>query len=82
MIYIEDVLPSFGHNTTCSLVRVTLLSFVLDICSWSEALHLRRIIFGMHMVFLSLEGLQLGFDYALHGFVSKFCMQNFFIEWL
>jgi hypothetical protein len=45
-------------------------------------LHLRRIIFGMHMVFLSLEGLQLGFDYALHGFVSKFFMQNFFIEWL
>jgi hypothetical protein len=36
----------------------------------------------MHMVFLSLEGLQLGFDYALHEFVSVFSHQNFLIEWL
>jgi hypothetical protein len=57
-------------------VRVTLLSFVLDICSWSEALHLRRIIFGMHMVFLSLEGLQLGFDKLFHEFVSVFFIKT------
>jgi hypothetical protein len=30
----------------------------------------------MHMVFLSLEGLQLGFDKLFHEFV------NFLIEWL
>jgi hypothetical protein len=44
-------------------------------------LHLGGLSFGI-WCYLSLEGLQLGIDYALHEFVSKFCMQNYFVEWL
>jgi hypothetical protein len=64
IIYIEDVLPSFENNTTCSLVRVTSLALVLVFLSfWSEAQHLGGLFFGM-WCYLSLEGLQLGYDYA------------------
>jgi hypothetical protein len=51
MIYIEDVLASFGHNTTCSLVRVILFSLLS--CYW--LLELRRYTWKdylWHMVFL------------------------------
>jgi hypothetical protein len=64
IIYIEDVLPSFKHNTTCSLVRVTSLALVLVFLSfWSEAQLLGGLFFGI-WCYLSLEGLQLGYDYA------------------
>jgi hypothetical protein len=62
IIYIEDVLPSFYHNTTCSLVRVTFLALVLVfLLFWSEAQLLGGLFFGM-WCYLSLEGLQLGYD--------------------
>ena len=64
IIYIEDVLPSFEYNTTCSLVRVTSLALVLVfLVFWSEAQFLGGLFFGM-WCYLSLEGLQLGYDYA------------------
>jgi hypothetical protein len=64
IIYIEDVLPSFEHNTTFSLVRVTSLALVLVFLSfWSEAQLLGGLSFGI-WCYLSLEGLQLGYDYA------------------
>jgi hypothetical protein len=45
-------------------------------------LHLEDYLWHMHGAFYHWKVLQLGFDYALHEFVSTFCMQNFFIEWL
>jgi hypothetical protein len=60
IIYIEDVLPSFYHNITCSLVRVTLFALVLGfLLFWSEAQLLGGLFFGK-WCYLSLEGLQLG----------------------
>jgi hypothetical protein len=64
MIYIEDVFPSFGHNTTHSLVRsyflrptrVILVFKVRRTCSW-------RIFLGIYGISLK-EGLQLGFAHA------------------
>jgi hypothetical protein len=65
-------------------VRDLLLALVLVIFGLLE---LRRYIledylWHVHGACYHWKVLQLGFDYALHGFVSKFCMQNFFIEWL
>jgi hypothetical protein len=36
IIYIEDVLPSFDHNTTCSLLERYLLALVLVYSSLLE----------------------------------------------
>jgi hypothetical protein len=63
MIYIEDVLASFEHNTTCSLGRDTLLALVLVILSFGiEALHLEDYLWHMHGAFYHWKVLQLGFD--------------------
>jgi hypothetical protein len=60
--YKKRTLPlHFMDNITCSLVRVTLLSFVLVYSSlWSEAQPLGGLFFGK-WCFYSLEGLQLGY---------------------
>jgi hypothetical protein len=64
-------------------VRDLLLALVLVILVfWSEALHLEDNLWHVHGAFYHWKVLQLGFDYALHEFVSTFCMQNFFVEWL
>jgi hypothetical protein len=62
MILIEDVEPRFEEHNSLSCERITFSLLSLYLALGVEALHLRRIIFGMLMVFLSLEGLQLGFD--------------------
>jgi hypothetical protein len=60
----DHIYPHFNHNTTCSLVRVTFLALVLVfLLFWSEAQLLGGLFFGM-WCYLSLEGLQLGYDYA------------------
>jgi hypothetical protein len=67
MIYIEDVLASFEHNTTCSLVRVILLVFCLVILALGvEALHLEGLSLACIWCFYHWKVLQLGFDLALH----------------
>jgi hypothetical protein len=54
---------SFSDKTTHSLVRDTFFVFCLGIIALgSEAQLLWRIVLGMLWYFLSLEGLQLGFD--------------------
>jgi hypothetical protein len=64
-------------------VRDTLLALVLVILALGvRRYYLEGLSLAYAWCFYHWKVLQLGFDYALHEFVSVFLMQNFLIEWL
>jgi hypothetical protein len=61
-LYIEDVFPSFEHNTSLTLVVRSDFCTLLGLLAYLRKAHLfGEEIFGKFMVFFLKEGLQLGF---------------------